>query len=879
MLADRIAAAVVRAASLLVPRAARAEWREEWLAELRALGDARGSPSPSDSKLDSLPGPLRFSLGALPHSLYVRAEDFTMDSLLHDVRFALRLLARAPGYTVVAAATLALGIGANGSIFTLVNGLLLRSPAQIHEPERLVQIARSYESAPRWDNWSAPALHLIGEQADALSDVAGYWGQAFVMGRGAEAEAIFGQVVTGSYFEVLGVRPFLGRLIARSDDGEPTAGRAVVLSHALWVRRFGRDASVVGSPMVLGAHPYVVVGVAPAGFTGTERMGPPPQLWVAAMHHHESAPALLRNAWSTSWIEAVGRLAEGVTYEQAEASMALVSNRLREADPINQDMVALLAPGVGLDPQGLGIVARFSLILLTITGLLLLLTCTNVATLSLARATARRSEVGVRMTLGASRGRVVRQLITEGVVLATLATAVAIPVVLLTQRALPLLVPSPVSVSLSADLPVLVALALLGIGAGVLFSAAPAWLSARRDVSEDLREGAGTGTRGRTRLRDALVVSQLALSLGLLAGAALLGRSVVNARTARPGFEPRDLQVGFIDPQTSGRYDAASGRELVRALLARAEAIPGAGAVTWANQAPLVGGHSRSTVLRADQPDDRGPEAEFIVVGPRYFETMGIRVLQGRALGGLDDEPEPVVVVNRTLAAMFWPGEDPVGKEIRRGDVVWRVVGVAEDVQMRSLRQLPNPGVYYPLSQVYAASGALFVRSAGAPVPADALREAVAAVDAELPVTGVQDLSAALTASVGETRTIAYLAGGFALLALLLAAVGLYGVVSYGASQRVREMGVRIALGARPRSLVRLILGRAAAIAVIGTVLGLALSLLLGRALQALLFEVAPGDAGTLAGAALVLFLTAGVAAWIPARRASRVDAAVSLRG
>jgi hypothetical protein len=295
-------------------------------------------------------------------------------------------------------------------------------------------------------------------------------------------------------------------------------------------------------------------------------------------------------------------------------------------------------------------------------------------------------------------------------------------------------------------------------------------------------------------------------------------------------------------------------------------------------------------VVPADRPDARGPEAEYVVVGPRYFETMGIEVLRGRALGGLDDEPEPVVVVNQRLADMFWPGQDPVGKEIRRGDVVWRVVGVSEDVQMRTLRQPGNPAVYYPFSHVYAASGVLLVRSsggargggdpaaAGASVSAEAIRRAVAAVDPELPVTGVQDLRGALAASMGETRTIAYLVGGFALLALVLASVGLYGVVSYGASQRVREMGVRIALGARPGSLVRLILARAGRVALIGTTLGIALSLLLGRALQGLLFGVAPGDRATLGAAALVLIGIAGVAAWIPARRASRVDAAVSLR-
>jgi predicted permease len=872
----RLAMRLIRTAALLVPRGLRDEWREEWLAEVVVLGSSR---SPRGRGSGALPRPLVFALGAFPHALFVRVEEFTMESLLQDVRYALRLVTRAPGFTAVAAATLALGIGANGSMFTLVNGILLRPPAGIREPERLVQIARSYESAPRWDSWSVPALRMIGE-SDAFSGVTGYWGQPFVLGRGAEAEAIFGQVVTGDYFGVLGAGPFLGRLLEPRDDSEPVEGRVVVLSHSLWTTRFGQDPSVVGRAITLGSEPFVVVGVARPEFTGPQSMGPPPQLWMTAMHHAEYAARMRSASWNSSWITAVGRLVDGVTYEQAEAAMGVVSTRLREATPNNQDIQALLAPGIGLDPVGRELAGRFSLILLTITGLLLLLTCTNVATLALARAAARRTEVGVRMTLGANRGRVIRQLLTEGVVLALLATALAVPVVLLAHRALPLILPGPVSVSLSADVRVLLFLSVIGLAAGVLFSAAPAWLSARADVTEDIREGAGTGTRARTRMRDTLVVSQLAMSLGLIAGAALLGRSVINARTARPGFEPADLHVGFIDTQPTGRYDAANGPELLRAVLAQAQTIPGVASATWANQAPLVGGHSRSTVRAADQPPEApGPEAEYIVVGPGYFETMGIRILRGRALRGLDDEPERVVVVNRTLAEMFWPGDDPIGQEIRRGEAIWQVVGVSEDVQMRTLRQPANPAVYYPLAQVHTPSGALLLRSSSPPIPPEQIREAVAAVDPELPVTGIQDLRGALSVSMGETRTVAYLIGAFASLALMLASVGLYGVVSYGASQRARELGVRVALGARPASLVRLILARAAVIALIGTALGIGLSLLLGRALQGLLFGVAPADGVTLGGAALLLVLIAGVAAWIPARRASRVDAGVSLRG
>jgi putative ABC transport system permease protein len=680
---------------------------------------------------------------------------------------------------------------------------------------------------------------------------------------------------------VLGVTPELGRFFGPDEDREPTGTRAAVIGHALWTRRFARDPGVVGREISLGSQPYVVVGIAPEGFAGPQSIGEPPLLWVPALHHPEYAASIRDMEWGRSWIGVVGRLQDGVTFEQARAAMDVVSARLRQADPINEDVQVLLASGIGLDPEGREQARAVSLILMTISGLVLLLTCTNVATLSLARAAARRTEVGVRMTLGASRVRLGRQMLTEGIVLALLATSVAVPLVMLAKGALPLIVPYPVAVSLGADLRVLGFLAALGVLAGVLFSAAPAWAASHREVTEGLREGAATAGRSGTRLRDALVVAQLALSLGLVAGAGLLGRSVLNARMARPGFDPEHLTVGFVDPQTTGRYDALSGRELYRSVLARVAEVPGVVGVTFSNQTPLVGpNRGRSTVRPWDQPEHEGYEAEYNVVGPDYFQTLGIELVRGRPLGGFDDEPAPVAVVNEALAEMFWPGQDPIGKELRfRGEEPWRVVGLVRDVQMRSLREPGRPGAYYPISKVYPASGLLQIRTAGAPVSADAIRSAVAAVDPELPVTHIQDLQAGMTASMGETRTIAYLIGGFALLALALASVGLYGLVAYGASQRVREMGLRTALGARPGSLVRLILTRGLVISMLGSLFGLGLSLLLGRALQGLLFGVAPADVAALGGAALLLLLISGVAAWVPARRASRVDPAVSLRG
>jgi len=888
-----MARAVVRAAGLLVPRDRRGEWCEEWEAELEVLSGLRrgaaelraGSEEPSPGAAPPISGPypgeLRFALGAIPHAVWTRTEGWTMDGITLDLRFAWRTLRRAPGFTLVAALTLALGIGANAAVFSLVNGILFRAPPGIAQPERLVQIGRSYDRAPRWDDWSWPALELIGRESQALSGVAGYQAWSFVLGAGADAQEVSGQLVNGSYFGVLGVRPLLGRLIGPDDDVTPGAHPVVVLSYGLWQRHFGADPGVVGRTVSVGAKPYQVIGVTPASFAGPGVVGTPPEMWVPAMQIPPMGGRLPFDQWGWSWINAVGRLRDGVTFEQARASMRLVTARLREASPVNRDIRVLVARGVGLSPDAHRQARQISLLLLGIVGLVLLITCTNVANLFLARGASRATEMGVRMALGAGRGRLTRQLVTESLVLAALAIALAVPIVVSADKLLPLVFPYTLSVPVSADGKVYLFLVGVGILAGILFATAPTWTATARDIGDALRDTRLSGGRTRTRLRDTLVVTQLALSLALVTGATLLERSVLESRAADPGFDVRGLVAGEVSLGPTGRYDAASGRELFRNLLAAARRIPGVHAATLASETPIVGGHSRSTVRPADDPDNQGYEAELVVVGPRYFRTMGIPVLEGRPLRGFDDEPERVVVVNQALARMFWPGQSPVGKEILGGPDApgWRVVGVAGDVQLRSLRSPARPTVYYPLSQMYSSVMDIHVRTVGATAgAARGLREAVAQVDPALPVSRLVDLRGAMVTSMGETRTIGYLLALFAGLALALAAVGLYGLVSFGVAQRVRELGIRIALGARPRALVGLVLGRGLALAGVGLGVGLGLSILFGRALRGLLFAVSPADLLSLGVASAVLLLTAAVAAWLPARRAARVDAVVSLK-
>jgi predicted permease len=807
----------------------------------------------------------------------MRKEERTMESVWQDLKYAVRVLARTPGFTLVAAVTLALGIGANGAIFSLVNGLLFRAPSGIEEPGRLVQIGRSYDQAPRWDNWSWPALQLIRNRSEVFSGVGGYSTAAFVLGTGPEAIQVAGQRVNGDFFGVLGVRPHLGRLLLPSDDVSPGAHPVVVLSHGLWSRRFGADPSIVGRTVQIGSAPYEVVGVAPPGFSGPEALGTPPALWVPTMQHPGYFGRLPFEEWGWSWIDGVGRLRDGATLEEARAAMEAVTAGLRQADPVNEDIRVLLAPGVGLDPGGRTEARQLSVLLLGVVGLVLLLACTNVANLFLARTTGRRGEVAVRVALGAGRSRVARQLVIESLVLAALATLLAVPIVRAAGAFLPALVPYALAVPVGADLRVYLVLGAVGLAAGLLFGAVPSWIAGGRNVADTLREGSTTGGAQRTRVRDALVVVQLAISLALVTGAALLGRSLSNARVAEPGFRPRGLTVAFVDLGSTGRYDADSGLDFVRGVLDDLEAAPEVGSVTVANQAPIVGGHSRATVRPEDRPDSEGFEAERIMVGPDYFETLGVSLVRGRTLDGLR-EPERSVVVNEALARMFWPDGDPLGQRLGAEGEAWTVVGVVDDVKMRSLQSDPNPAVYYPLARAWSPVLVLHARSAGTAELERTVRRVVADHDPGLPVAAVLDLREAVAASLGETRTLGYLSGAFAGLALALAAVGLYGLVSFGVSRRIREMGIRKALGARPEGIVLLVLRRGLGLAILGVVAGVAVSFITGQALEHLLFGVRPMDPATLAAGAAVLLGAGLLAAWIPARRASRVDAAVSLR-
>jgi len=864
----------LRAIAWLVPASERASWLTEWENELTVLEGAK------DRARSAYPTATTFVVGALPHALWMRKEDWTMSGLPQDIKYAFRVLARSPGFTAAAALTLALGIGANATIFSLVNGLLLSDPPGVHEPDRLVQIARSYDDAPRWDNWSWPALQTIRREARLFEGVAGYAGRSMTLGSGADAEQVAALMVTGDYFGLLGVQPAAGRLIGPADDTTPGAHPVVVLGHDLWVRRFGGDPGALGDVVQVAGDAYEVVGIAPPRFAGVEVFAPPPQLFLPASMYPPFRGLLPFDEWGWSWIQAFGRLAEGVPFEQAEASMDVVGNVLRAADPVNEDVRVLVASGVGLDPEERDEARLVGGLLGGVALLVLLLTCASVANLFVARATTRQVEMGVRLALGAGRARLVRQLVVESLVLGLLAAGIATVPLMLGAGALPSLLPYMVSAPFTPDARVFGSLIVLGLLSGLLFGGAPSIAAAKRDVAGTLRRAGSTGGDGSTRLRDGLVALQLTLSLGLLASAALLGSSILNALRADPGFEPRGLLAVYVDLEGTGRYDGESTTAFGEALAREASGLPGVVSAAVASQAPFLAGFARSTTGPADRPNDPSVEveAEAVFVTEGYFESMGIPVLRGRALRSSAAEPQPVAVVNESLARRFWPGEDAIGKELT-GEVPIRVVGVVGDVQGRSLRARAAPAVYRPLAASFNQRLALITRTPGEPLSlAPPVRELVARLDPGLPVLATEDVHARMAASLGTTRIIATLVAGFAGLALLLSVVGLYGLVSFTVSHRIREMGIRIALGAAPSGLVGLVLRRVLGVTLVGMLAGIVLAIALGKALEGVLFGITPSNPWVFAAATVVLLTACVVAAWIPARRAGRLDAMVSLR-
>jgi predicted permease len=811
----------------------------------------------------------------------------------HDLRYGLRMLAKSPAFTIIAAFSLALGIGANTAIFSMVNVILLR-PVPVSEPDRLVSVFMLDERNPG----NLPFSHLnykdVRDQNQVFSGVAAFTFAQLNWSHATESEQIAAQVVSGNYFSLLGVEPALGRAFMPEEDEKPTP--VVVVSHGFWERSLGSDPAIVGRTLTLNRTPFTVVGVGRRGFTGT-LLGGGPSVWVPMSMHHVVQP-------NFNWYEqrrglflfAVGRLAPNVSVDQASANLKTVFAQLAQAYPNdNKGRSAGAVPllQARLNPQGIdgdgGGVVQISMILMTVVGIVLLIACANIANLLLARANKRRREIAVRLALGANRARLVRQLLTESTLLSLFGAALGL---LLAQWLLGALIgadlplPLPVGEEVSLDGRVLAFTAALAIATGVLFGLAPALQASRADVVPVLKNEnvpSGDGRRGRVLgLRQILVVVQIALSLVSLVAAGLFVRSLQGSHRIDPGFETSGVLVMNFNLGREG-YTPERGQGFYREIAERVSTLPGVRRAAVAQSAPLDGGLRRSVMPEgADTTTQDRILVQVNSVSPGYLDAMGIPLERGRDFTDTDEEGTPkVVIVNETMAARFWPGEDATGKRFKffGDDDFTTVIGIARDAKYNAVAEDPTPFIYQPLRQNYSPAAVLHVRAAGAAGLAAAVRREVQQLDPTLSVFDVRTLEDQVSDSLGPLRINVILLSIFGLLALVLASVGLYGVASYSVTQRTREIGVRMALGAPSSTVLRLVLVRGLVLVAVGLATGVAVAFVLSVLIPAdLLTNVGARDPLTFAATSALLGGVALIASFIPAWRATRIDPLVALR-
>jgi predicted permease len=810
-----------------------------------------------------------------------------MGTLRQDLKYAVRMLTKHPGFTLVAVLSLALGIGANTTVFTWISAILLDPLPAVSDTDRLVIPAfRSRDQSER--SLSYPDYVDYRDRNSMFSGLAVHDMEGLSLGFDDRAERIWGEVVSGNYFDVLGVRPWPGRGFLPEEDATPGTHPIVVLSHGLWQTRFGGDPGTVGRIIDLNTHPFTVIGIAPEGFQGTE-VGLALEAWVPMMMHEviESGGDRLKER-GNRWLDAIARLKPGVTLAQAEAEMQTLAEHLNQEHPdINEGMSVSLYP-MWRSPEGASrILGPVLFILMAVVGVVLLIACANVANLLLVRAAGRQREIAIRLSLGAGRWRLIRQLLTESILLALMGGLLAVVMALWTSDAIKLFVPRtpfPVKLDFGINGSVLAFTLLVSLLTGIVFGLVPALQASRPDLVRSLKQESTntTGGRRKGRLRNILVVSQVSLSLVLLITAGLFLRSIQQARSMDPGFNPGNVLLASIDLFPNG-YEPEAGRELFDRIHERIGALPGVESVSFARRTPLgLGGNSSTsmTVVGYAPAEGETPFAYYNMIGPDYFRTMEIPLVRGREFTPQDRYGTGgVLMVNETLAGRYWPEEDPIGRRLSFGGEAYEIIGVARDIKYHELNDAGVPYLYFPVLQFFRPDMTIHVRTSGDPESfAGVVRHTINGLDPDLPMFGVMSLEAAIAPASIQQRIAGSLLGVFGLLALVLAAVGLYGVLSYAAGQRTHEIGIRMALGAQRRDALGLILGQGMLLASIGLACGLAVSFAVTRLVSSLLYGVSATDPLIFLGVGTLLGLVALLACYVPARRAARVDPLVALR-
>ena len=800
-----------------------------------------------------------------------------MSNLLKDVQYGIRMLIRRPAFTTVAVVTLALGIGANTMIFTVVNAVLLQ-PLPYPNSERLLRLSEKHNQ--QTSNFTYASFLDLGNETGSLENIAAarFWSDNLI--DGGEPAQVSIMLVSAYFFPALRVQPALGRTFSPEED-TPGRDSVVVMSHRLWQRRYGGDPNLIGKNIQLGAQQRTVIGVMPPGFQSGVLFSGQYDLWAPLV-----PGGLLRDNRRSHLLGVIARLKPGATFEQAEAELAAVAAGIEERSPGVDD------PGLGIALVGLHdrIVAPIRpalLVLLGAVGCVLLIACANVANLLLARSAAREREMAIRLALGASRWRIAQQLLTESALIGLAGGAAGLLLAVWGVDSVASLAPPnlPRIGEVHIDGAVLGFTLITSLLTGLLFGIAPALHLPRLAIHEVVKDGGrgSTGTRRRS-LRNSLVVSEVAVALVLLIGAGLLINSFWRLQQVNRGFDERNVLSFNL---TLSRYSKPEQQiSFLKNVLERAAQVPGVQSVGLTSTLPLRGGPATSFVLEDRPPVAIGdePTADIRVIDPNYFRTMRIPLRAGRSFSDSDSSNAPkVMVVNETLARTFWPNEDPVGKRITMRDwgppLSGEIVGVAGDVKSDGLDSEIRPMIYWPYQQFPVIFDNIVVRTDADPKSVvGSIKSQIWAVDPAQPIAVVETMDQVLAGTLATRRFNMLLLGIFAAVALALAAVGIYGVISYTVSQRTHEIGIRVALGARGLDVLRLVVGQGMTLALVGVGVGLAAAAALTRLMSTLLFDVSPTDIPTFAVVSFVLSAVAFAACVIPARRATRVDPMVSLR-